>query len=176
MHLSFEVTVEDLVAVQELCYARTPPVRNAVSATRWSVAAVVVLFTLVLSTAGPPEAAFVAGAIVLAAWLLCSAALLRWWIRWCSHRLITNEGYRTSLGQQEIELREDGFVVRTAFVESKHPWRALARIEAAPGFTFLCLDEAAVYVIPHRRLTASDLSAFLSDLSLLYHGRDGAPP
>ncbi len=70
--------------------------------------------------------------------------------------------------EMELELLESGFIVRTARMETKIPWRTLQRIDSRPGYTYLCLDELNAICIPHKGIVAGDFPTMLVELGRRY--------
>lgn len=166
MKITYNLTVDDIVAFNCYHMQRSPAVRRTQRIYTWGVPAVALAASAPLSWSGVWSNA----PIWLGVW---SAAYLgirlltppQFFARRLIRRMINKQGRNTGLiGPQELELRQEGILARNASQEQKVPWAGIERVVQMSGYTFVYISAVAALVIPQRDLLPEDYRRFVDEL------------
>lgn len=163
MILRYNLTVEDMVALNRYHYAHSPTIRK----TKLKYIILVSVLFIAASFLLPPKPGLtrpmiVAGAVILAALFSMifiyrySASLER------NVRRLFKEGTNKGIiCEHEIEIDEHGLVEKTEFKETRQSWQGVERIVETQSHVFIYMSSMAAYVIPKESVAAGDPYQFV---------------
>lgn len=71
---------------------------------------------------------------------------------------------RGVIGQQTLEITEQGLIGRSDFNESLHRWPAICKILSRFGYLYIYVSDSVYHQVPKRCLSRQELAAFESEL------------
>jgi hypothetical protein len=171
--ISYDLTVDDLVAFAEYHTAHSPAARRNYY---WSLAIGALTVVVLLWAFGFRTMGGWAGAIVaLVGWVV----YLNWRTRTGNrryYRSVYAEGAnRAMLGLHRLSANADGLTVRTEVTEASTLWSGVERIEETPDMALIYVGSLNAYTIPKARVLEGDCREFLATVRRLHADASQAP-
>lgn len=171
MLVRYQRTLADLEAYYDF-YCDSTVTQKAINRyrTRMSVGVGMVVFGMfcVMSAPASPLAALGVGAVSALLFASQASRIYKNAVRGNIRRCYAPQSGAFFDKELELELVETGFILRTARMETKIPWRTLERIDSRPGYTYLCIDALNAISIPHKGIVAGDFPAMLAEIGRRY--------
>ena len=166
MKLRYDISLDDLVAFNLHLYRSSSVVRRAMAKQQWYLSISVFISIVGVTKLVDVHAntiATILAAMAIAG--LCFFAFPRLEAQSAEKRIKQILGdeakNKSSLGEHELELVQDGLVERTAAGEKKTKWLGIERIETSAAHTFVYSGAATAYVIPKSTVREGDYESFI---------------
>ncbi len=164
MILRFDSTIEDVVAFNDYHSKHSPKMKRIMAGFRWVPALLAFLLIFTSTMKHDYGSAAIAGLIGASIAAILCPPLIRWSLRRRIYKLYSKGIHKKILGEHEAEIVEDGIIARASYSESKYSWGLIEKIESTAEYTFIYVDEAMAYVIPHTRIEEGNYKAFMTEL------------
>ncbi len=79
--------------------------------------------------------------------------------------------YDALLGTHEMTISADCLAEKTESMENMIEWSSIKKIVTMPEHTFVFVDEATAYIIPHNRIISGDRVQFMNTLMDMFNKR-----
>ena len=88
-------------------------------------------------------------------------------------KLHANGSYNGVLGVHEMTISDGHLADKTEDSDVKVQWSSIKRIETIADHTFIFTDDISAYIIPHNKITGSDVSQFINKLNAVFKKSPG---
>ena len=158
--LVFDVSLDDLVALNLHVYDRSPVIRRKVKHACIALCGGLVMVFTGIALATGAAALIVAGAaLAMIFWQYIPRAFRRNCAR-TAQRVLRAKG-SAMLGSHELTATAKGLTDRVSPGRSSTPWRDVERIAEASRHVYIFTNRDAAYVIPRAAVAEGDLGAFV---------------
>lgn len=159
--LVFDVTLDDLVALNLHVYDRSAVIRRRANQVRLALCAGLVFVFVGIALATDAVALIALGAaLALIFWRYIPRVFRRNCAR-SARRVLQAQG-GAMLGRHELTATAEGITDRTDAGRSLTPWSEVDRIAAAQRHVYLFTSGGSAYVIPRAAVTEGDVAAFVA--------------
>lgn len=165
MRIRYDVTLDDVVALNHHHIRHSPFVRRRMTFLRWLLPGVLLAYFLAVATVRSPTPAMAvwmpAGWVAVSVvWMLVFPRLMRWKSARQVRQLYAEGKNQGMVGPHELELTGDELIHRSSVSESRLRCSAIERVDTDGGYTFLYVSATSAHIIPHAAVTEGDPEAF----------------
>jgi len=165
IHVSFNVTKNDVLAISCHYYGISPTVRRSRLTSQITIA--LLLTAIGLLVLSGDDRLRPLGVILLVCAGLSAVFFPRWYrsnLRATADKLITESSYRNAFGGYTLALSEEGLASTSPTGRSMHAWEAIDRCYLTPEYLFIFLAGPQGYPIPRAQVpdsTIQEVKAFV---------------
>jgi hypothetical protein len=171
--ISYDLTLDDLVAFAEYHSAHSPAVRRNYY---WSLAIGAVLVLVLLWMFGFRTVGGWAGAVVaIVGWVVYLNWRTRTGNRRYFRRVYSEGANRGMLGLHRLSANAHGLMARTEVTDASTTWSGVERIEETSGMAFIYVGALSAYAIPEARVLEGNFREFLATIRRLHADASHAP-
>jgi hypothetical protein len=160
MKISYDNTIDDVVAFAHYNHAHSPTVRQARAAITFAVA---LLIVAVMTGIGSPDhvaISFGIGLGLAVVYVLTAPRMRRRQTERQIRRIYAEGSNKGILGPHELELTASHLIDRTPYHEGVTQVEALEKVVIAGEYTFIYVSALTAHVVPRKAVTAGDYEQF----------------